>query len=207
MDIENLEDIDCEITEDENCIEPKKVLFYEPEYEDVKNDPNKVWLKYSDRIRKTLKIMAYWKNFDIEELYQQAYIYYVDLCKIYIPFYQGSFIPFDKYIFKNIIIKLRAFIQNYYLKYKREQPTEINERTLKSSNKSDMENMNDKLFIEYIYSLISKRQQQILDLTYKGYKQQEIGEMLDISQSRVSVIKKRTIRQIQSILEKKGKLM
>ena len=146
--------------------------------------------------------MAYWKNFDKDELYQQAYIYFIDLCKIYTPYYNGNFIPFDRFVFKNIIIKSRAYIQNYYLKSKREQPIELPERTTtSSSNKTDINDIENKVFIEYLYSLISERQAEILSLTFQGYKQQEIGNILDISQSRVSVIKKRTLKKLQEILE------
>lgn len=181
----------------------KRTLWYEPEYEEVKSSPNVIWMRYDERIKKTLKIMAYWKNFNMDELYQQAYIYFIDLCKIYIPYYEGNFIPFDKFLFKNLIIKLRAYIQNYYLKNKREQPTEISERTISGNSRNDISDLENKIFTEYVYSLIDERQSKILDLTYKGYKQQEIGKILDISQSRVSVIKKRTIKQLQKILNKK----
>lgn len=187
---------------EEQILTPKKILWYEPEYEDVKSNPNAIWLKYDERIRKTLKIMAYWKSFDRDELYQQAYIYFIDLCQIYTPYYNGNFIPFDRFIFKNIIIKLRAYIQNYYLKSKREQPTELSERTTTTtSKKTDITDIENKVFIEYLYSLISERQAEILSLTFQGYKQQEIGNILDISQSRVSVIKKRTLKRLQEILE------
>lgn len=198
--IDNIEDVEEE--EIEELLTPKKLLWYEPEYEDVKENPNVLWIKYDERIRKTLKIMAYWKNFDKDELYQQAYIYFIDLCKIYTPYYNGNFIPFDRFVFKNIIIKSRAYIQNYYLKSKREQPIELPDRTTtNSSNKTDINDIENKVFIEYLYSLISERQAEILSLTFQGYKQQEIGNILDISQSRVSVIKKRTLKKLQEILE------
>lgn len=196
-DIENIENIEIKTTENE-----RKVLYYEPEFEDVRNNRNYIWMKYSDRIKKTLKVMAYWKNFDREDLYQQAFLYFVELCDIYTPFYNGNFIPFDRYLFKNLIIKLRAYIQNYYLKSKREQPTEISERT-SSNHKNNVSDMENQIFVEQLYSLISERQAKILELTFKGYKQQEIGDMLNISQSRVSVIKKRTIKKLQLILENK----
>jgi len=186
-------------------IKPKKVLFYEAEFEDVRTNPNYIWMKYDERIKKTLKVMAYWKNFDKEELYQQAYIYFVELCQIYTPFYKGNFIPFDRFLFKNLIFKLRAFIQNYYLKHKREQPTELSERTTSDTGRNDVNDMEDKIFVKQLYSMINDRQVKILELTFKGYKQQEIGKMLDISQSRVSVIKKRTIKKLQKLMENKVK--
>jgi RNA polymerase sigma factor (sigma-70 family) len=60
------------------------------------------------------------------------------------------------------------------------------------------------LYLEYIYSLITKRQREILDLSLKGYKQQEIGNYLKISQSRVSVIKNKTLKKLKGIIENKN---
>lgn len=200
---ENIENSD-DNNEPLKGIKPDSQLFYCPEYEDVKDNINVIWNKYDIRIQKTLKIMAYWKSFDMTELYQQAYIYFVNLCKIYIPYYEGHFIPFDKFLFKNLIIKLRAYIQNYYVKSKREQPTEICERTVSGNQRNEIVDLEDQLFIKYMYSLINKRQEQILDLTFQGWKQQEIGKKLNISQSRVSVIKKRTINQLKKIMKQKG---
>ena len=51
--------------------------------------------------------------------------------------------------------------------------------------------------VQQIYNDLTQRQIDILDLSYKGYKQQEVGEILDISQSRVSVIKKKTIKALK----------
>ena len=43
----------------------------------------------------------------------------------------------------------------------------------------------------------------MVELTLAGYKQQEIGKKLDISQSRVSVIKKKALKQLYLILDEK----
>lgn len=177
-------------------IEPKKVVYYCPQYDDIKSNPNKIWDYYDTRIQKTLKVMSYWKSFSMEDLYQQAYIHFVELCEIYLPFYNNKFYPFDRYVFKNIIIKLRAYIQNYYLKSKREQPTEISERT-NGMVLDDIKDADNRLLKQQLFSDLSDRQIDILELTYQGYKQQEVGEILDISQSRVSVIKKKTIKTLQ----------
>lgn len=179
------------------------IIPFEEDYEDVKTQPNFIWFKYEDKIKKIINGLSYWKNFDGEELIQQSYIYFIELSKIYDPYYNGNFIPFDKFLFKNLIIKLRAYIQRYYFKRKREQPTEFSEYATKTANKNNISDVDDKLYSEYIYSLISERQQQILDLSLQGYKQQEIGEILDISQSRVSVIKKKTLNKLNEILENK----
>lgn len=176
-----------------------KELPIEEDYHLIKNDPNAMWFKYEEKIRKVTNSLGYWKNFDSDELYQQAYMYFIDFCKNYDPYYNGNFIPFDKYLFKNLIIKLRAFIQSYYFRRKREQPTEFTEYLLGASK--DHLHTDDKLFVEYIYDQISDRQTQIIKLSMDGFRQQEIGEILDISQSRVSVIKKKTIKKLKDQLK------
>lgn len=181
----------------------QNVLPIEEDYDLIKNDPNAMWFKYEEKIMKITKGLGYWKNFDQMDLYQQAYMYFIDLCKIYNPYYNDGFIPFDKFLFKNLIIKLRAYIQSYYFKRKREQPTEFSEYLL-GSGKNTINEKEDKMYTEFIYGLISDRQSQILELSMKGFKQQEIGEMLDISQSRVSVIKKKTLKKLKDTVENKG---
>jgi len=190
-----------EVQEIQEAQEIEVVIPFESDYQDVKEDPNLMWFKYEDKIRKIINGLSYWKNFDKDELIQQAYIYFIEFCKIYDPYYMGNFIPFDKFLFKNLIIKLRAFIQRFYFKTKREQPTEFSEYTTQSTARNNILEAEDKIYNEYIYSLISTRQQQILDLSLKGYKQQEIGEKLDISQSRVSVIKKKTLSRLNELLD------
>jgi RNA polymerase sigma factor (sigma-70 family) len=165
----------------------------------IKNSPNTIWYKYDEKIRKLTTSLGYWKNFDSNELYQQSYIYFVDFCKNYNPYYNGGFIPFDKYLFKNLIIKLRAFIQSYYFKRKREQPTDFHEQNHGTIDNSFVDK---KLDVEYLYTLISDRQGDVLRLASNGFKQQEIGEMLNISQSRVSVIRKKAIKKLQDKIEK-----
>jgi RNA polymerase sigma factor (sigma-70 family) len=179
---------------------------FEMDYQDVKHNTNFLWFKYDEKIRRIISGLSYWKNFDSEELVQQSYIYFVELCKVYDPYYNGNFIPFDKFLFKNLIIKLRAYIQRYYFKRKREQPTEFSEYMSRYGSENNVLEIDDKMYMEFLYSLITERQTQILDLSLKGYKQQEIGEILEISQSRVSVIKKKTLTKLNDILENKGKI-
>ena len=102
-------------------------IMFEPLYELIKNTPNEVWELYEEKIRKTINGLSYWKNFDKNELLQQSYIYFIEFCQIYDPYYNGGFIPFNKFLFKNLIMKLRAYIQRYYFKSKREQPSEFSE--------------------------------------------------------------------------------
>ena len=65
-------------------------------------------------------------------------------------------------------MKLRAYIQRYYFKSKREQPSEISEYITTSSSKNNIVETEDKMYSEYIYSLINKRQREILNL-YKRF--------------------------------------
>lgn len=188
-------------TQEQTLQDTEKELPIEADYETIKNDPNAMWFKYEEKIEKITKGLSYWKNFDQMELYQQAYMYFIELCAVYNPYYMGNFFPFDKFLFKNLIIKLRAFIQCYYFKRKREQPTEFSEYLLGSS-KNSMNEADDSMYAEFIYGQISDRQEEILKLSMKGFKQQEIGEMLDISQSRVSVIKKKTLKKLKESLNK-----
>lgn len=176
------------------------LVIFEEDYEDVKTNPNAIWFKYEEKIQKIIKGLSYSKNFDSEELIQESYIYFKSFCQVYDPYYNGNFIPFDKFLFKNLIIKLRAFIQRYYFKRKREQPKDTDEYSHIPTSKNNILESENKLYAEYIYSLVSDCQRQILELSIKGYKQQEIGEILNISQSRVSVIKKKTLNKLNNML-------
>ena len=187
------------ITRNEEEIE----LQFEPLYELIKNNPNEVWGIYEEKIRKIINGLSYWKNFDKNELLQQSYIYFIEFCVIYDPYYNGGFIPFDKFLFKNLIMKLRAYIQRYYFKTKREQPSEFSEYLSISSTKNNITETDDKMYSEYIYSLITKRQREILDLSIQGYRQSEIGEILSISQSRVSVIRRKCLNRLSEVLNQK----
>lgn len=155
--------------------------------------------------------LANWKNFDKTDLFQQAYIYFIYFCEQYDPYWGNGFIPFDKYLFKNMIIKLRAFIQRFYVKRRREAPIELsdinddnNEEYAEEIVSNDIEYADSRIYQDNLYNRISKRQRQIVELTLQGYKQQEIGKILKISQSRVSVIKKRTLVRLQQLLASNG---
>lgn len=174
---------------------------FEEDYEDIKLNPNIVFEKYYNQVIKLINSLSYWKSFDKEELLQQSYLYFLDFCKLYDPYYNGNFIPFDKYVFKNLIIKLRSHIQRHYVYKKREQPTEINDYNTSSTAKNDIAVSEDKIFVQYLYTFLNDRQKEIIKLSMEGYKQQEIGEMLKISQSRVSVIRRKTLEMLRNILE------
>lgn len=174
---------------------------FEPLYEYVKNDKNAVWFYYEEKINKLVGWLGWWKNFNKEDLLQQSYIYFSGLCDAYDPYYMGKFYPFDRYLFKNLIIKLRAYVQRYYFKGKREKPSEYCEFLLQNQTVDDVRYSDSKLYLEYIFSLLSPRQCDVIKLTLKGFKQQEIGKQLQISQSRVSVIKKKALLDLFMVLD------
>lgn len=174
---------------------------FEPLYEDIKKNPNKIWFEYEARLNKLIKWLSWLKNFDKDELLQQTYIYYVALCKQYDPYYMGKFFKFDRYLFKNLIIKLRAYIQRYYFKGKREKPSDYCEFLLQGQMTYDIDDVENDLYNEYVYSLVDDRAAEIVKLTLGGYKQQEIGQKLNISQSRVSVIKKKALKDLYNLLD------
>ena len=187
-----------------------KVIPFEEEYYDVMHNRNKIWTKYQEKMIRVVAKLANWKNFSKDDLFQQAYIYFIYFCEQYDPYWGGGFIPFDKYLFKNMIIKLRAFIQRYYVKNKRERPVEFSEYVSENLDSEeqishDIEMLDSEIYSEQIYEMIGDRQKDIIELTLQGYKQQEIGKILDISQSRVSVIKKRALDRLQQILENGGR--
>ena len=175
---------------------------FEPLYEDVKTDRNKIWFMYEEKIQRLVGWLGWMKSFDKDELLQQAYIYFTVLCEAYDPYYDGKFFKFDRYLFKNLIIKLRAYIQRYYFKGNREKPSDC-DYLLQNKTVDDIGDSESDMYVEYIFSLLNKRQKEVIGLTLEGYKQQEIGKKLKISQSRVSVIKKKALKELYMILDEK----
>jgi len=142
------------------------------------------------------------KNFDKEELEQQAYLYFYDLCDQYDPYYEGKFYRFDRYLFKNMIMKLRAHIQRHYFKGNREKPSDcyflLENQTIDTIGIKESD-----LFIGDIFKHLEERQRDVIKLTLDGYRQQEIGKRMGISQSRVSVLKKKALKQIFLFIDEK----
>ena len=65
----------------------------------------------------------------------------------------------------------------------------------------EIDDVENDLYNEYVYSLVDERAAEIVKLTLGGYKQQEIGQKLNISQSRVSVIKKKALKDLYNLLD------
>lgn len=184
-----------QVTENFDLVPP-----FEPLYECVKQDKNKIWFFYEEKINRLIGWLSWMKNFDKDELLQQAYLYYYDLCETYDPYYEGKFYKFDRYLFKNLIIKLRAYIQRYYFKGNREKPSDC-DFLLQDQVFDNIKDTESEMYMDYIYSLLDDRQQEVVKMTLNGYKQQEIGKRLNISQSRVSVIKKKALKDLFLVID------
>ena len=177
----------------------KNQIPFEEDYEKIKDSPNAIFEKYYIQIEKTMSTLSYWKGVERAELIQQSYEYFLKFCERYDPYYQGNFVQFDRYVFKNVIMSLRAGIQKHYLLKKREQPTEA-EAVPEKVTTSDIKNANNRLLVQQLYTYLTDQQKQVLQLYSMGYKQHEIGDMINISQSRVSVIFKESIKMLRKIL-------
>ena len=153
-----------------------KIIPFEEEYYDVINNPQLIWDRYEEKMIRIVNKLANWKGFNKEDLFQQAYIYFIYFSEQYDPYWNNGFIPFDRYLFKNMIIKLRAFIQRFYTKRKREHPVEIQD--FGNAESADNEEIvsheidyaDSQIYSDYICSRISLKQRQILELTLQGYK-------------------------------------
>jgi RNA polymerase sigma factor, sigma-70 family len=200
----NEEETVVELTEEEMRTTENFDLVppFEPLYECIKTDKNRIWFYYEEKIHKLVGWLGYMKSFDKEELLQQAYIYFHTLCEAYDPYYDGKFFKFDRYLFKNMIIKLRAHIQRYYFKGGREKPSDC-DFLLETETVDVIGATESDLYMTHIFDTLEERSREVVELTLAGYKQQEIGKKLDISQSRVSVIKKKALKQLYLILDEK----
>lgn len=180
------------------------IIPFESDYQYIKEDHNYMWFKYEERIQKVINGLSYWKNFDKYELMQQAYIYFVEFCKIYDPYYMGNFYPFDKFIFKNLIMKLRAYIQRYYFKNKREEVQDVyslqNPTTFKGATLESIEDIETKELQKELFKYLKPIDAIILKENMKGTKQNDIAIKVGISQSRVSVRLRQTKKILQRVL-------
>ena len=104
------------IEEEYNLYGNDNLIIFEEDYEDVKTNPNIIWFKYEEKIQKIIRGLSYSKNFDSEELMQESYIYFKSFCQVYDPYYNGNFIPFDKFLFKNLIMSVYFLFWFYYCK-------------------------------------------------------------------------------------------
>lgn len=178
----------------------KNQIPFEEDYERIKDNPSEVFEKYYLQLEKTLSKLSYMKGVEKEELIQESYEYFLKFCERYDPYYQGYFVQFDRFVFKNIIMSLRAGVQKHYLTKDRERATDSADVPEKAVT-TDITNANNQLLVEKLYSYLTDQQRQILELYSKGYKQYEIGEIIGISQSRISSIFKHSIKLLRRLIK------
>jgi len=190
---------------DEFEFKSNKQVPFEEDYERIKDNPAYIFEKYYVQMQKTMTKLAHMKGIEREELIQESYQYFLKFCERYDPYYQGYFVQFDRYLFKNVIMSIRAGVQKYYLTQNRERPTDSSDVPEKTGP-SDIVNANNKLLMEHLYEYLTDLQKQVLELYSKGYKQHEIGDMLGMSQSRISSIFKHSIKVLRQILSDQNEL-
>lgn len=184
----------------------KKIIPFEEDYERIKDNPAEVFEKYLLQVQKTMTKLAYMKGVERDELIQESYEYFLKFCDRYDPYYQGYFVQFDRYVFKNMIMSIRAGVQKHYLIKHREQATEASDVPEKPVT-TDISNANNKLLMENLYQYLTDLQRQVLELYGKGYKQHEIGTILNMSQSRISAVFKHSIKVLRQILANQSELL
>ena len=181
----------------------KTQIPFEEDYEDIKLNRDKIFEKYFLQIEKTMSTLAYYKSANREELIQDSYEIFLEFCNRYNPYYEGNFMKFDRYLFRNLIMKIRAGLQKAYKETDREQPAEIQDFK-HTDSRNDYKRTDDKLFIQYLFTYLTDQQKRIMELYMEGYKQAEIGRMLDLTQSRISVVYKQSIKILREVLDKEG---
>jgi RNA polymerase sigma factor (sigma-70 family) len=164
---------------------------FEPLFQTIRDNPNEVWAMFSDIIYIKCSKLAAEKNMELNELFNIAYINFIDLCKRYDPYYNDGFYQFDRYMYWNLDTLLRANIQRYYVKSKREQCTEdgsLLNRQESSITYSKFETSSDIDFnidLNKIKKMLPYQYGEVLELTIEGYGQEKIARMLGMTQPRV----------------------
>lgn len=186
-------------------------IFFEERYEQTLTvqGRNELWEEYYPKIEKALNALAYWKSFSKEDLIQISYIYFVELCERYDPYYEDGFFPFEKFMFKNLLLKLRAYIQQYYVKVKREPVSEDIVISVALNEYAYVRKTMDSYYsldLEEALAALPERTRGILEMYMDGHLQEEIAKKYNISQSRVSTILRSVRVNILKILDNKNLL-
>lgn len=172
---------------------------------------NEIYLQYQDKINKNIKSITSKKNLQYlqEDLQNEIYIYFIKLMQNYRANYNGKHIPLDAYLFKHINLKILSMCQNERKYINRN--TQIND-VYSPINNTNNEDLYVNVEIQELLTYVDKLPSPIKDIILlysSGYKQQEIANILNISQSRVclilSAIKKNDASKfdIESLLEYK----
>lgn len=153
----------------------------EHDLEDIKANPDKIYEKYSDAIKRAACYVARRRNLPVDELTSVAYIYYRELAIKYNPYYNGNYYPFDKYLFDNLYVKLFAYAQKDHLIQHREVPCVV-EFTTTPAKPDDVDACMD---ITNFLSQVGEPYGTIIKMALQGYVQAEIAEVLSVSQSKI----------------------
>lgn len=164
---------------------------FEADYEDIKNDPNAVYEKYSINIRKTIISISMKYKFDYMELLSLSYLWFSCLAEKYNPYYNDGFIPFNNYLFANLCMKTKAYINRELFKTNRE-PVIVDEEIRSDIIAQNQYDETTQDVINYL-NAIPPQYKDLLILKMNGYKQWQLAKHFNISQSRISVL----MRQIQ----------
>lgn len=178
----------------------EKCIPFEEDYEDIKNNKNVIWNKYQEDILKLCSWLGYSKGFDKNELMQHAYLLFVKFCDKYDPYYLGNFIPFNKYFFSNLKQFLQGFIQKQRKKQNRYQydfEHTNNKGTIFENNAVEYfgadidesyKELEFNIELKIILDQFPETYRDVILYKMKGYTQKEVGDLVGISQSRVSSI-------------------
>lgn len=192
-------------------IEFNQNIPFEPSFELAKTNPNKLFKYYYEDIIKVATKFSLYKNFDKNELMQQSYIYFVQYCQKYDPYFGDgdNFYKFKNGVFKHIIQNIKAYTQRYYFKRKREQPVDLFDHDTDDKNNTKevvfqkfidqndaIETFENKEYLQYLLSFLTKRQQQIVTMLNNGILQDSVAKKFGLSQSRISAINKKSLQKM-----------
>lgn len=184
-------------------------------------------------VNRTKMIMRDREPIDVDDLINESYVYYVDLYEKYDPYYNPEnlpdyFVPFDKYIYRNIIQKLQYYISKYYGRellpfgkdlteimsmdnfddisspenFATEVHSKVKEYYLKvEHSRFDFE---ERLLVyETARTVLSEREYNIFLSIVSGIPLKDIARKYGLNPSRISHIKKQIVRKLRyTILEK-----
>ncbi|MCF8567016.1 sigma-70 family RNA polymerase sigma factor [Alicyclobacillus tolerans] len=169
--------------------------LFKPTLDEIKNHPNDIWNLVEPDIKTMTGYVARQKGLDRDELYQQAYLYFRSACEKFEPNYQGKDIPFDRYMYKNVWMNLRAYAQSYHFKRKREPAKEVFPRT---DDEAEW-NVEERETVARCISVLDDKYATIVRLWMKGYKQTEIADIIGLSQSRICVLLQKAFRKMREV--------
>jgi RNA polymerase sigma factor (sigma-70 family) len=167
---------------------------------------NKLYAQEYNIVCNICKKASKYKNFDYDELHQNAYILFVDICNKYQPFYKGNNIPFLAYCRMSIKRRIYAYIQNYNRKNNKLQSIgelDYFDALFNNINVSEnIENTDTRLVkLLSIMHLLSEGDRNMIDLILEDNNSTQIAKILGVSCSTVHIMRKRLILKIKQLLK------